>query len=394
MEELDFSKELYEFYEKNKDNNLLLSKDEIIKKSKSRWNLVYGKWSQTELFKKGVKNGVFGFKNHFIIFTNNSLIFEGESSGFLRNKLIECTFDDINLKVDIISEHPLLELGLGDYKITFNLNLKKTKKLIDLLNNELFRNIKIKFQNHKKLEEERLQEQQRLKEEQHRLKEEQRLKKLQVSQTNVLSELDKDGNGEVDVIEGNDFNTLLKKHQKSIVEVDRNYVQQFVKVSSYLKTKKGNIQSIFSSIKDTPNQVVLNEYVEILKSEIHTYNLVLFNSLNMIVSLVEDDMITFYEIHEMFDTINMFDSKHEKDISQKLTNIGDGLESLMYEIRDMGNQISNSIDELSYITEQSNEQLQDQLSEIDSTLKVGNLISVINTYQNYKINKNTKSLRG
>jgi len=224
--------------------------------------------------------------------------------------------------------------------------------------------------------------------------EDKRLKELQVSQTNVLSELDKDGNGEVDVIEGNDFNTLLKKHQKSIVEVDRNYVQQFVKVSSYLKTKKGNIQSIFNSIKDTPNQKVLNEYVEILKDEIHTYNLILFNSLNMIVSLVEDDMITFYEIHEMFDEINMFDSKHEKDVSQKLTNIGDGLESLMYEIRDMGNQISNSIDELSYITEESNKQLENQLSEIDSTLKVGFLISVINTYQNYKINKNTKSLRG
>ena len=45
---------------------------------------------------------------------------------------------------------------------------------------------------------------------------------LKQSQTNVLSELDKDGNGEVDVVEGNDFNLLLKKHQKSIVEVDRN----------------------------------------------------------------------------------------------------------------------------------------------------------------------------
>ena len=89
-----------------------------------------------------------------------------------------------------------------------------------------------------------------------------------------------------------------------------------------------------------------------------------------------------------------FDSKHEKDVSQKLTNIGDGLENLMYEIRDMGNKISNSIDELSYVTEESNRQLTNQLSEIDSTLKVGNLISVINTYQNYKINKNTKSLRG
>ena len=224
--------------------------------------------------------------------------------------------------------------------------------------------------------------------------EEQRLKELQVSQTKVLSELDKDGNGEVDVIEGNDFNLLLKKHQKSIVEVDRNYVQQFVKVSSYLKTKKRNIQSIFNSIKDTPNQEVLNEYVEILKDEIHTYNLVLFNSLNMIVSLVEDDIITFYEIHEMFDSLNMFDSKHEKDVSQKLTNIGDGLENLMYEIRDMGNKISNSIDELSYVTEESNRQLKNQLSEIDSTMKVGNLINTINTYQNYKNNKNTKSLRG
>ena len=46
----------------------------------------------------------------------------------------------------------------------------------------------------------------------------------------------------------------------------------------------------------------------------------------MIVSLVEDDMITFYEIYEMFDNLNMFDSKHEKDVSQRLTNIGEGLE--------------------------------------------------------------------
>ena len=244
-------------------------------------------------------------------------------------------------------------------------------------------------------------EQKRLKVEQERLKEQKRLKELQVSQTNVLSELDKDGNGEVDVVEGNDFNLLLKKHQKSIVEVDRNYVQQFVKVSSFLKTKKGNIQLIFNSLKNTPNQKVLKEYVEILKDEIHTYNLLLFNSLNMIVSVVENDMITFYEIHEIFDTLNMFDSKHEKEISQKLSNIENGisdisqkliiienrLKDLMFEVRSMGNKISNSIQELSYVTEESNRQLTNQLSEIDSTMKVGNLISTINTYQNYKTNR-------
>ena len=240
----------------------------------------------------------------------------------------------------------------------------------------------------KEMEDElKIETQERLKEEKHTLK------KLNDYKSHILHELDKDGNGEVDVIEGNDFNLLLNNHQKSIVEVDRDYVQKFIKISSYLKTKEKNIQTIFKSIEKIPDKKMLNECVEILKDEIHTYNLILFNSLNMIVSLVEDDMITFYEIHEMFDTLNIFDSKHEKDVSQRLTNIGDGLEGLMYEIRDMGSQISNSIGELSYVTKESNRQLTEQLNEIDSSIQTNNLLTVIQTYQMNKINKNTKGLR-
>ena len=224
------------------------------------------------------------------------------------------------------------------------------------------------------------------------------LNNLKQSQTNVLSRLDKDGNGEVDIVEGGDFNILLKKHQKRIIEIDRTYVQQFVKISDYLKIKEKNIQSIFNLIKDTPDQEMLKEYVEILDDECVTYTQMLFDSLNMIVSLVEDDMITFYKIHEMFDTLNMFDSKHEKDLSQKLINIGDGLDnigeglgSLMYEIRDMGDKISYSLDNLSYVTEESNSRLEDQLTEIASTMKVGNIINTINTNQNYKTNRRLNS---
>jgi hypothetical protein len=43
--------------------------------------------------------------------------------------------------------------------------------------------------------------------------------------------------------------------------------------------------------------------------------------------------------------------------------------------------------------EELSNQLSNQLSGIDSTLKVGNLISVINTYQNYKTNKRLKNLK-
>ena len=109
----------------------------------------------------------------------------------------------------------------------------------------------------------------------------------------------------------------------------------------------------------------------------------------MIVSLVDDDMITFYEVYEKFDTLNIFDTQHEKDISNKLSSIEDGLKNLMYEIRDVGNKIVNSINDLSYITEKSTRMLDNRLGEINSSIDTNNLLTLINTYQTYKIDKNT-----
>ena len=383
--EIDFEKRIDKYLTDNK-NKYLFSKDETLKIMKKFFTTSQIKL-QSKTWNKYIPESevllaislqelcVIINKSHFVL-----VIQEGMTSHIFKHEPL-INFNKINFsRFNILYD----ENELAKMSAVGTLNLSKYQEtfqsVCDVLIYPYLNDVK-----------EELLRVENFKKEQERLQEEQRHKELQVSQTNVLSELDKDGNGEVDIVEGDDFNTLLKKHQKSIVEVDRNYVQQFVKVSSYLKTKKINIQSIFNSIKDTPNQEVLNEYVEILKDEIHTYNLVLFNSLNMIVSLVEDDMISFYEIHEMFDTLNMFDSKHEKDVSQKLTNIGSGLKSLMYEIRNMGDQISNSIEELSYVTEESNQKLTNQLSEIDSTIKVGNLINTINTYQNYKTNRRLNS---
>lgn len=212
---------------------------------------------------------------------------------------------------------------------------------------------------------------------------------------NVLSDLDQDNNGQLDFIEGgDDYLPLLKKHQSKIIEIDRTYIQQFIKVSNYLTQKKQNLQVIFERLKDSVNQSQLDELGEILKQEIHTYNIILLNSLHMINSLVEDDMITFYDIYEKFDKLNMFTSNWENQVTEKLDEVNLNLVELMKELRDVGDRIVGSIDNLSYITEESTRQLSSKMEEIDSTLKVGNLINVIQTYQMYKVNKNTKSLRG
>lgn len=223
---------------------------------------------------------------------------------------------------------------------------------------------------------------------------------------NTLRKLDKDNNGIIDLIEDkNEFHLLLKKHQKVVIEkgkeFNQNYTHQFIKVGNYLKEKRNNIQLIFDCMKQVENKEELNEFVKILEGEIHLYNLLLINSLNLIVSLIDDDQITFYDIYEKFDKLNIYNSNWENEISQKLTTLNKGISELnsnikgiMYEIRDMGNRIVNSIEDLSYITEESTKILDNRLGEIDSSIKTNNLLTLINTYQTYKINQNTKSLRG
>ena len=148
---------------------------------------------------------------------------------------------------------------------------------------------------------------------------------------------------------------ILQKHQNKIISIDRTYVQKFVKISIYLKTKKTNTQKIFKSIQKIQNSKELSYYEKILLKSVKTYNLILSLSINMIKYLIENDTVRFYEIYEMFDSINMFDSQHEKDISNKLSDINLSLENVMKEIKISSDKIVDSIQELNITTEDTND---------------------------------------
>jgi hypothetical protein len=211
-----------------------------------------------------------------------------------------------------------------------------------------------------------------------------------------LNNLDQDANGEIDLVE-NGFYKLLNKNQKTIISVDKNYIHQFVKVSNFIKTKKLNTQKIFESIRDTSSQEELEERVALLKNQIHSYELLVFHSINMIGALVSEDLITFYEIYESFDKLSMFNSNWENEVSEELTNIGNKLDDLMYSIYNMEQNIVSELSHLSYVTQESFEDLNrsvtNQLREVESSINTNNLLTGIQAYQLYRINKNTKGLR-
>lgn len=218
-------------------------------------------------------------------------------------------------------------------------------------------------------------------------KEVMRKQNLEISQARIISELDTDGDGNVDLIDADAFNQLLIKNQKQIIEIDKVYVQKFVKISTYLKTKKNNIQNIFESIRGTKDAHELKELIGLLKNQINTYELLFFHSINMTTSLIEGDLITFYEIYEAFDQLGVFNSNWENEISSKLTNIGDGIRHLMYSINEMETRIVRSIRNLNYATQESYKELgfkvENQLRSINSTIKFNNLISSIQTFNRF-----------
>jgi hypothetical protein len=252
--------------------------------------------------------------------------------------------------------------------------------------------INTRVEKEKRHREEQQEKRRKTEEKRRKTYDEKERRKLEVAKKEFSIDLDKRGTGIVDEIENNDeFKKLLNKYEKEIAEIDRKHIKDFVKLSSYLKTKEKNIQLIFYSIKYSANKKEFNNHVGILKNEIYSYKLVLYNALNMITALVEDKQIIFYEIYESFDKLDVFNSNWENEVSRKLSNIGDGLNDLMYSINLMGADIVAEIGSLSYVTEESSRMLAEKLEEVDSSVKTNNLLAGIQSYQLYKLNKSNRN---
>jgi hypothetical protein len=243
-----------------------------------------------------------------------------------------------------------------------------------------------------------------------------RLKEYHTLRKSIIIKFDKDQIGEIDLIQDNDFGKILKKHQSKIVEIDRTYIQKFVKISNFLSLKKKSIQDLYKQLfvlekinsKDISEEYWrmrnpslshfhrLNYLDELIQIEIHTYESVIFHSISMVTALLKSDLITFYEIFESFDKLGIFNSNWENDITAKLSNIEDKFDALIDSIKQLENRIENSLDILSYTTETSfkelNKSVTGQLSEIGSSLKFNNILTGIQVYQTHKLNKAMKRL--
>lgn len=381
------------FLEKNSGNKYLKNRTDIVKVVNKVFTLSdiktsYNLWSE-HIPIESVLMGIDGFGGCFI-FSNSNFFYKSTSFS-------ESIFVESLEKFLYIGGNPKSDIPPVWGNITYggkslgNITTTKTDlfTLLEEFKKDVIQGIiNYSIEEQEKLRLLRLEEEKEL--------EKVRLKTLYNQMDSIILELDKNNDGEIDLLDYETFSKLLNKNQQSIIEIDKIFIQKFVKVNIYLKTKKNNIRSIFNSIRSSKNGIELNELVSLLKNQIHTYDSLIFHSISMITSLVKGDLITFYEIYECFDQLGVFNSNWENEVSNKLTNIGDGIKELMYSIYQMENNIVNSIDNLTYVTQDSFNDLQmsisRELQDIDSSIQFNNLLTGIQTYQMYKINQSTKKI--
>jgi hypothetical protein len=199
-------------------------------------------------------------------------------------------------------------------------------------------------------------------------------------QADIQRQFDADGNGVLDLVEAeDDFKNLVRHHQKSITELDPVFVQQFVKIATYHKTKRGNLQDLFSTMGTEDAGRRLMALADALENGIHAYNITSARSIQMVVSLVEGDLMTFYEIYEAFDKLHIFNSQWETEVARELSTVNANLDSVVGKMTEVEATIIHGFAHLSAISVEATAIVATQLDHINSKLGYQNLVHTVNT---------------
>jgi len=423
----------------NNTNSFYLSKEEVYEKSKKKpgffsSNVWYShrKYIENNDLKDEVLMG-WDLGLNFILFTKSEIlvtrynndnksdvtIFPIEKFEFLKLHKKSVLSHKISLDGIDISSTSYPDIFKKQYNEISSLLFEEKNRIEKEKMKEILNRIQVEKErkNKEKKERDRIEKEKWLnREEELRIQEIKRKEVLKKDISDVSKEFDTDSDGIIDFNQGqDDFMNLLKKHQGSIIENDQNHITKFIQVSNYLKTKRENIQKQFEKIKSSKNSNQLKEFIGVLKNQIDTFNLLSYNSMIMIISLVEKDLITFNEIYLTFDKLNIFNSNWENEVSNKLGNIDSKLDDLIFSINKMETSITNEILKMSIMSQINmnrlnksvshgnmmindslkglNSSLSSNLKSIGSKMNLNNVLTGINTYQLYKLNKNTRSLR-
>lgn len=205
-------------------------------------------------------------------------------------------------------------------------------------------------------------------------------------QIKKIESFDTDNDGILDIVQNNVLDNLVEKNISKFQDLDlkykeRNYIRDLSKMSEYLKILEDNMMFFYSKLKVT---ITDQHFSKLSSQEIsirmdrfedshHSYNLHSFYALNLVSSLLDEDMFTFYKLHSIFDTNLIFSTAYQKASLRAAENISLAL-----------GDISNSLIDISSSLQSVNSKLNvmsSHLKDINSNINVNNTLTSIQLYQ-------------
>lgn len=240
-----------------------------------------------------------------------------------------------------------------------------------------------------------------------------------------LSEIQK-----IHVVEISDFKKIIIDTEKSIIDKGGdNQLFAFMKIDSFLRDFREriindqvglnnvlDINLLKSRIKEESQRTDLDKVIEnlndasaklegngtkgfdsnvdklfdlgnamkpVMENQIKTLEYYKNLASAMIVFYLNDKKIRYFEIYEAFEKLGIFDSTWQKNVLSKLDNIEIRLTQINNQLTELNQNFISLIE--------SNNKIVSELQEINSGIMTNNMLQAINTYQIWRINKNTKN---
>jgi hypothetical protein len=198
----------------------------------------------------------------------------------------------------------------------------------------------------------------------------------------------------------NDFRFQI---QNDINELKETQIVNNLESQIIQHSKKSSLERLSENLNDSVNRIDgqkgtgfesrLDELSKLgqnltptLNRQIETLKFYVSMSMIMVDFYLNDNKVRYFEIYSSFEKLGVFDSTFQKNVLGKLSKIEIRLSSISNELTNLNKNFELLVD--------SSESIINELKGINEGINKVHLSQWINIYQNYKINKNTKSLRG
>ncbi|MEO2147954.1 MAG: hypothetical protein ABGW56_02735 [Flavobacteriaceae bacterium] len=142
---------------------------------------------------------------------------------------------------------------------------------------------------------------------------------------------DIDNNDKLDIAETTNIEKLFSNNQKQIREIEkaenRDYIKDLTQVCMFLESFQKQLELDYSEIQSSTNSVSIK--ITQFEESLRTYKALMSGMVLMISNIVNDNLLGYYKLRDLFDKLSIFESNYEKKLINKLETLNEATRELI-----------------------------------------------------------------